>query len=271
MVPAMCDFRSLHRIAPALLALAVLAAAASSLAQMPTPVSGLVTDGAGRPLASVSVFSGTGSQPDATTTGADGHFQLANSTNVLHAELDGYQPLTLLINPPAEDLRIQMRPIALSPLSGAILAPACNPLPPRDHSVRRLGTPGSGLQFDVPRKGWSLHDLGQGDLHEYVLEPRHSHTELILWFGANADQPTPEDHFFLESASFAQRAIVVAGSSASGPLQSIGIDSYGTFPDGARWRHLAAADAGAGYDRATPPQAALFDAIIASLCIAPAA
>jgi hypothetical protein len=262
-------FRSRHRIFPALLTLFALAAVPRSFAQMPAPVSGVVTNPAGQPLDGVSVFSGTGTRPYATTTGTDGRFQLANSTTVLHAELDGYQPLTLLINPPADDLRIQLRPIALAPLSGTILAPSCAPIPPNERDIQRLGAGQLGLQFDVPRKGWDLRDLGQGDLHEYVLAPRHSRDQLTLWFGASAIRPTPEDHFFLESSSFAQRAVVVAGT--DGPPRSIGIDSYGTFPDGTLWRHLATPGSGATYDHATPHDAALFDMIIASLCVSPTA
>lgn len=249
---------------------ALLALAAPGLAQQPAPISGIVTSAAGQPLPGATVSSGTGSDQTATTTGADGRFQLPNSTTVLHAQADGYQPLTLLIHPPADDLRVQLQPLALAPLTGAILAPPCAPLPPKDRSVLRLGTPGAGLQFTVPRKGWDLRNLGQGDLHEYVLTPRHSHAQLTLWFGANAIQPTPADRFFLESSSFDQRAIVVASPAAASPLHAIGIDSSGTFPDGARWRHIATPASGATYDRATPANAAIFDAVIATLCVAPA-
>jgi hypothetical protein len=243
--------------------------AAPSFAQLPTPVSGLVTNLAGQPLPGVSVFSGAGSRPYATTTGADGRFQLASSSNVLHAQLDGYQPVTLLINQAADDLRIQLQPIALSPLTGAILAPPCTPLPPKDRDVLRLGTPGAGLEFTVPRKGWDIRNLGQGDLHEYLVAPRHSHVQLTFWFGANAISLTPEDHFFLESARFAQRALVVADPDAGNPPRSIGIDSSGTFPGGARWRHLATPASGAAYDRVSPADADLFDSIIDTLCVAP--
>jgi hypothetical protein len=249
---------------PALLALA----AAPCLAQMPAPVSGVITTAAGRPLAGATVSSGAGSAENSTTTGADGRFQLADSTSVLHAQLDGYQPLTLLIHPPADDLRLQLHAIALAPLTGAVLAPPCAPLPPKDRTVLRLGTPG-GLHFTVPRKGWDLRSLGQGDLHEYVLTPRHSRAHLTLWFGANAIQPLPEDRFFLESAAFAQRAIVVVEPGMIAP-HSIGVDSYGTFPTGDLWRHLATPGSGATYDYATPANAAAFDAIIATLCVTPA-
>ncbi len=261
----MCRFRSLRQIAAALLALCVLIV--PSLAQTPAPVSGLVTDPAGQPLTGATVSSGTGSQQIATTTDADGRFHLANSTNVLHAEHDGYQPLTLLVNPPDDDLRIQLRPTALSPLGGTILVPLCTPLPPKDRDVQRLGDSGLGLRFTVPRKGWDLRDLGQGDLHEYVLARRHSHAHLTFWFGANAIQLMPEDHFFLESSSFAQRTIVIAGSENASPPRSIGIDSYGSFPEGTRWRHLAAPGSGATYDHAAPRDADLFDGILASLCV----
>ena len=247
---------------PALLTLA-------AAAQIPAPVSGLVTSAAGRPLAGVIVSSGTGSVPDAATSSPDGRFQLANSTTVLHATLDGYQPLTLLIHPPATDLRIQLQPIALAPPAGIVLVPVCTPLPPNDRNLDRLGAGDLGLQFTVPHKGWELHNLGQGDLHEYLLTPRHSHAQLTLWFGANGIELQPEDHFFLESTSFAQRAIVVAG--AAGAPRAIGIDSSGTYSDGGLWRHLATPGSAATYDHAAPRDAALFDAILASLCVSPAA
>lgn len=248
----------------------VLAITAPLLAQQPAPVSGVVTTAAGQPLAGVTVSSGTGTHPDATTTGADGRFQLASSTNVLHATLDGYQPLTVLIAPSAGDLRLQLTAITLSPLTGASLVPHCPPLPPRDHDLLRLGTPAAGLQFTVPRKGWTLHDLGQGDLHEVVLAPRHSRAQFVLWFGASTVQATPEDHFFLESSTFTQRAILLDSGASTSPLDSIGVDSFGTFPDGTLWRHLATPTSGAAYDHATPADAALFDAIISTACLTPA-
>lgn len=248
----------------ALTALFALAASSPSFAQQPAAVSGVVTNAAGQPLAGASVFSGTGSQQIATITGVDGRFQIATSTNVLHAGLDGYEPLTLLIKPPAGDLRLE-----LLPLTGTLLAPACGP-PPTDHDVVRLGTPGLGLEFTVSRKGWTLHDLGQGDLHEYVVAQKHSRAQLILWFGANAVSPTPEDHYFLESSSFAQHVLVAADPGAAGPPHAIGIDSSGTFSDGSLWRHLATPASGATYDHATPADAALFDAIISTLCVSPA-
>lgn len=245
----------------ALLALCALSAT-PALAQQTAPVSGIVTTPAGRPLAGAIVFSGPGIQPEQTTTGAFGHFLLQNSTNVLHLSLDGYQPLTILVNPPAADLRIQLHAITLAPLA-VLSASECAPLSPGDPDLRRLGQRGGGLQFDVPRHGWDIRDLGEGNLQQYVLQPRHSDAQLILWFGADSILPNPEDHFFIQSASFAQRAIVVSGQGA------IGIDSYGTFPDGSRWRHTAASGAGATYDRASPDDAALFDYIIDSLCVPP--
>ncbi len=267
----MARFRSPRRILPALLILAALRAAAPSFAQTPAPVSGIVTNASGQALEGATVSSGTGSRPDTTTSGTDGRFQLANSTNVLHAALDGYQPITLLINPPVRDLRIQLQPIALSSLTGVLVVPVCAPIPHNDRSVDRLGAGDLGLQFTVPRKGWDLRQLGQGDLHEYVLTPRHSHAQLTLWFGANAVQLTPSDRFFLESSSFAQRAVVIAGPGPSAPVRSIGIDSSGTFADGGLWRHLATTGSEATYDHATPSDAVLFDGIIGSLCIAPGA
>ena len=246
---------------------ALLALAAPSFAQMPAPVSGLVTNAAGQPLDGATVFSGIGSAQNATTTSADGRFHLPSSTAVLHATLDGYQPLTLLIAPPAGDLHIQLQPISLSPLRGAILVPACAANPPDDHDVNRLGAGDFGLEFTVPRKGWDLRSLGQGDLHDYVLTPRHSHAHLTLWFGVNAIQPNPPDRFFLESSTFAQSALVVAGASPGSPPSAIGMDSSGTFSDGGRWRHLATPGSGATYDHTTPEDAALFDAIIDSLCL----
>ncbi|MGA7885143.1 MAG: carboxypeptidase-like regulatory domain-containing protein [Acidobacteriaceae bacterium] len=264
-------FRSLHRIPVALLALFLLAAPSHTFAQQSAPVSGVVTDAAGQPLAGATVSSGTGSQRNATTTGADGRFQLASSTNVLHTQADGYQPRTLLINPPADNLRLQLHAITLSPLTGALIAPPCTPLQRKDPTAVRIGTPGAGLQFNVPRKGFDRHELGQGDLHEFMLQPRHSRALLILRFGANAVPPTPEDHFFLESSSFTQRAILLDDGSGANPLDSVGIDTAGTFSDGTRWRHLATPVSGATYDHATPADAALFDAIIDTLCVAPAA
>lgn len=258
-------------IALALPALFALALPVPSLAQTPAPVSGLVTNAAGQPLAGVTVSSGSGSEQSAATTGADGRFQLGNSTDVLHAQLDGYQPLTLLINPPAGDLRLQLHAIALSPLTGALIAPPCTAHQTKDHAAVRIGTPGAGLQFTVPRKDWSVHDLGQGDLHAFVLQPRHSRAQLILRFGANAIPSLPEDRYFLESSSFTQRAILVDDGSGPSPLDSVGIDSSGIFSDGSRWRYLATAVSGATYDHATPPDAALFDAVIDTLCVAPAA
>lgn len=264
----MYRFRSLRRIPAALsglVAAALLAlASAQCLGQVPSPVSGLVTNAAGQPLAGATVFSGIGSAQNATATSPDGRFHLANSTTVLHAALDGYQPLTLLITPPTDNLHIQLQPI-----TGAIVVPVCAANPPDDHDVNRLGAGDLGLQFTVPRKGWDLRNLGQGDLHGYVLTPRHSHAHLTLWFGTNAIQPIPTDQFFLESSTFAQRAIVVAGAGPDSPPRTIGVDSYGTFSDGSRWRHLATPGSGATYDHTTSDEAALFDTIIGSLCLSP--
>ena len=253
----MRGFTPLLRIAAALLGLA-----ASAGAQ----VSGVVTGLRGEPLAGVQVSSGTGSQQQSAITGPDGRFDLTASSTVLHAERDGYQPATLLVSPPAAHLRIQLRPIALSPLSGAILVPACLPLPSRDRATVRLGAPGTPLRFDLPRRDWRLHDLGQGALHEYLLEQKHSGAQLILWFGAFP--LIPPDHVFLQSSAFDQRAVLSGGSGPS-PSRSIGVDSFGTYPDGTRWRHLATSAAGAEYDRATPAEAQAFDQILAAVCVAP--
>lgn len=243
--------------------LAPIALAALAAAQSPSPVSGTVT-AAGRPLAGVRVFSSAGSS---ALTGVSGDFRLDTSSSVLHLQRDGYQPLTLLVNPPQSGLRAQLQAIAPA---AADSIPACAPLPPgSQRAVRRVGSPASGLQFTVPRRDWHVTELGGINLDEYILQPRHSRAQLTLWFGRRALPPLPDDTFFLQAADFSQRAILAPPRNGPAP-RPVGIDSAGTLPGGARWRHFSTPGAGATYGPTDPSDAQLFDAIIASVC-APAA
>lgn len=248
---------------PPLCALMALAAAA----QAPMPIAGILTTAGGKPIPGASVFTGTGVPPDGARTDSVGHFQLTSSSSVLHIQGDGFQPLTLILDPPATDLRVQLHPIALSPLSGAVLIPRCTPIRRKDRLVRRIGAPQSRLRFTVPRHGWRVSELGGVNLDDFIVQRRHSRNQLNLWFGVDALRPLPEDRFFVQSASFAQRAILPAAGPAH--ARSLGIDSYGTFFDGTAWRQLAIRGAGATYDRVSPQDARLFDSIIDSLCIRP--
>lgn len=243
------------------LSLFAFAAAAQSSGRAPASVSGTVTT-AGQPVSGARVFTAAGAS---ATTGPDGHFRLAASTSVLHVQRDGYQPRTLLVNPPQTGMRIRIRPVSFAPAAAAIVIQSCVPLSREaQRTARLLGPADSPFLFTVPRHHLRVTELGGVNLDEFVLQPRHSYAQLTLWFGPRALPLVPEDRFFLQSAAFSQRAILMSGAT-----RTLGIDSYGTFPGGGRWRHFSTVNAGATYAQAGSSAAQLFDAVIESLCAAP--
>lgn len=215
-----------------------------------TSVEGIVVTARGEPVAGASVFSGRDGG-NATTSDAAGRFRLDASTGVLHTEKEGFEPVTIILAPPATGLHIVLE----AAVSGSsLVAEACGSLEPAMEALRL----GRDLEVLVPRQGWSVSQLGTVENTEYILKQRHGRAEMTVWSGAHALEPMPDDSFFLESSTFSQRAMVAGGSD--------GVDSSGTYADGTRWRRMAIGGSGATYDRASAGEAQAFDAVIGTLC-----
>jgi hypothetical protein len=231
--------------------------------QAETPLKGRVVTNAQQPLPAVTVYGSRSKEccpfkSESTTTNENGEYHLEHPGAVIHFLKQGFQPLTVVVQPGKSTVDI-----TLEPTKSTLVMRICEkPLP----GMRRIGWGKSGLQFDVPEKDGTEIVGGKPDVDyvRYGIRRRGAKAYLQLWFGLNAMSMDPDDSDFINSTVFQQRNVAGPGGADAG------LDSSGRFSDGSNWRQTAvASEGGAIYKAALPEDSDFFDRIINSLCEVP--
>ncbi|HZU43183.1 MAG TPA: hypothetical protein VE994_10955 [Terriglobales bacterium] len=148
--------------------------------------------------------------------------------------------------------------VEMEPASDSLVLPTCGKVV---RGSRRLSYGRFGLRFDLSKQMTVSggHDV---DYAEYVIRAQSGDAALQLWFGPDAIGSEPDDHYFIDSASFDQRWVV----DEKGAI--VGIDSSGLLRSGTRWRWMSvSALGGAVYERASVRDRTFFDQIIGAACL----
>ncbi len=215
---------------------------------------GKVIDEDGAPVARASVYSKLSCCPAkcaTSTTDEKGNFGLDATGSLLHVDRDGFRPQALVVKSGKKDLQIQ-----LVAEKGKLSLSECH-TPARGGQL--LGN--RHIRFFVPESRLHVSRGEDVDYVNYGIRLRRKGAILELWFGPTAWSLEPDDDLFIKSAEFAQRNIF----NASG---IVGMDSRGHTRSDRFWRHSGVMGGGAKYEHATPEEAAAFDQIIDSMCIA---
>jgi hypothetical protein len=230
------------------------------VAQSDTPLTGVVTNQDGQPLAGVSVSSRTTCCPqkvDRGETDKDGRFRLEHPGKILHFYKEGTELKTVVVSDAAAEVHI-----TLEPPSDSMIAPKCKDVPKR---IRRISWGKYGAHFDVPeQKAKVLGGKPDVDYVMYLIRPVKGGGSLQFWFGPYAMDSEPDDEQFLDSSTFTQRYVVNPKG------EPVGEDNWGRSKSGGNWRRTAVfISGGATYKDANAQDAALFDQIINSVCVTP--
>jgi hypothetical protein len=128
-------------------------------------------------------------------------------------------------------------------------------------SRRRDKLAGSHVRFSILDSSLRVHrGTTDVDYVRHLIESKARKSILEIWFGPYAMDGYPADDTFINSSVFRERHVL----SARGEI--IGLDSWGTWKNGRRWRQVSIASEGAVYRDATPEDADLFDRVINSAC-----
>jgi hypothetical protein len=242
------------------LALFTVLAAPLLAAQSDAPLTGIVANKDGQPLAGVSVSSRTTCCPqkfDKGETGNDGTFRLNHPGKVIHFYKEGMQPKTVVPGAAAEvRVTVETQP-------DNMIVPHCKKT---TNGLKRIGWGKNGIQFDVPEHGVKISGgTPDVDYVHYVIKSGKGKSFLGFWFGPYAIGLEPDDERFLSSSTFDQRSVVDSKEEPMG-----GQDNWGDSRSGGHWRQMAIlGEGGAEYADAGPQDAALFDQIINSACVTP--
>jgi len=232
-------------------------AAVKNLLGQDKGISGFAVDDRGSPVAGAVVYGSPSNGPmrsDTSTTDDKGWFYLASPGLIVHFRSDGFQPKTLILKQTGTNLRV-----TLVPDTERFHYPECGTTVAGE---QLLGWGTSRVRFPVPGKG--LHVTG-GDVDvdyvNYRITLRRHGAALGLWFGPTAWSLDPYDDQLVKSVEFSQRNIFNSRG-------VVGMDSRGRTASNRLWRHSGIIGAGAGYEDASPEEAAVFDRIIDSACVA---
>jgi hypothetical protein len=121
-----------------------------------------------------------------------------------------------------------------------------------------------GLKFQAPKRGVKI--LGgkpDVDYVKFLIRPVQGDAVLVLWFGGMAFSPQPKGEQVQHSVTSSQATVIASDGT------EIGLDSRGQNPDTTAWRHFGVRTEGAEYDHAPERDAALFNNIIETACLAP--
>ena len=230
--------------------------------QADPPLSGIVADQGGQPIAGVSVVGSPAKtccpvKPEQTTTDDRGVFHLNQPGAVVHFYQDGYGPLTYVVKPGTSEVHL-----TLDSTSSKLFAPACHA---PAQGQKRIGWGEYGVHFSAPAKEVTIKGgKPDTDYVRYVLKPKKGDSWLEIWYGPYALTTTPDDDYFVNSLDFSQSYIEAEQGKA------YGVDSWGHRSDGTRWRWTAVLlEGGARYETKNEADARIFDRIIDSICISP--
>ena len=230
------------------------------LGQTESPIRGIVVAKDSQPLSGVSVSGGVWKkccpyQQENVTTDENGEFLLEHPASVIHFWKPGLQPLTLVVQPKAAQIRIVM-----AFANNNLTVSTCGR---SEANQRQLGWGKPGLHFIVPKSSVKIAGgKPDADYVRYVIRPvDRGVSYLELWFGPYSISAEPDDQQFLQSEVFSQRDLV----SVKGDV--IGRDSWGQLKGSLNWRQMAAFGSGATYHNASAEEARLFDKIMNSICM----
>jgi len=235
----------------ALALIAALFPIAQSPSAMPAPVTlpltGTVSDAAGKPIAGVRV---TSWPVEDTRTNASGQYTLAKPHALVRFSLAGYRPVTkpwtglgtpVIMQPAFE------RPQAIADCPASVKM-----------DKRQAG---ASLRMVLPR---DAKIKTSANTEDYSLLAVGRHTDwMIIGVGARWSNGLPEWKLFKEFVTFEERDITV-----DDPLVSIA-DYSGMLRDGSHFRFIGLLGQSIAYTDATVESAAYFDRILETLCWSP--
>ena len=216
------------------------------------PIDGVVTSPEGVPLGGVAVDSGFGLRGSWARTDINGRFHLEHSGRVLHLDRDDLRPRSILLTATQTSISV-----TLETATDALVVRPCSEshLPGRKLS-------GQNVAFRVADKNMRVsRGATDVDFTRFFIRRLTAEYPLELWFGPYATGWYPYDDTLFESAVFHERAVkAVSGD-------QLGLDTWGTFPTGRRWRHTTIIAEGAIYRSAATREADAFDQIINGACL----
>ena len=243
---------------------ALLLAANQAASQSGSPLSGTVTNEAGKPIAGVVVVGSywkdcCPAERDSVRTDVNGDFRIDHPGAALHFLKEGFEPQTIAVVPTTTNLRV-----ILHPANSDWIIPACGK---PTHNLKRVRWSKYGIQFMIPRHAVKVAG-GKPDVDyvRYVLRTKTGASYMELWFGGFTLQTAPDDDLIVASTGISQRNIRTA--SVNAPF--VGVDSSGHLRSGGLWRWTAILGRGGGvYRNASAQDAPIFDQIINSMCFVP--
>ena len=215
-------------------------------------IRGIVLDEQGNPIGAVRVYSiyhCCPAQFASAISDEHGRFELEHIGSVLHIERDGFEPQSVVTKGPDANLELRIRHE-----TEKNRLPKCRTTGQGDKLLGRR------VRFLVPERGVHVDRGEDVDYVNYGIRVKRKGASLVLWFGATAFNPEPDDDLLISSSEFSQKNIY----GLDGNL--LGMDSRGRNVAGTR-RHTRGLGADATYSNASPEESAVFDGIIDSMCV----
>jgi hypothetical protein len=228
-----------------LLRAATLIAALVPLAQSPMtlPLTGTVTDAAGKPIAGVRV---TSWPSEDTRTDASGHYTLSKPRDLVRFSLTGYRPVTKTLNNLTAPVTMEVaaeRPRALS---------ACSEAVKRDKRQADMS-----LRVTLPR----MSKIKAGADADNRIVAMGFHVDWMMHgVGANWSYGLPELKVWKQFVKVEERDITVDDP------QVIISDYTGMLQDGSHYRFIGILGESISYVDATVDSAEYFDHLLDTLC-----
>ncbi len=215
------------------------------LAQSPMtlPLTGTVTDAAGKPMAGVRVTSWPSQD---TRTGASGHYTISKPRDLVRFSLAGYRPVTKTLNSLTAPVTMQVateRPRTL---------PACSDLVKRDKRQADMS-----LRVTLPRQG---KFKSAADADNRIVAMGFHVDWMMHGTGATWSYGMPELKVWKQLVIVEERDITV-----DDPQVTIA-DYSGMLQDGSHYRFIGLLGESISYGDATVDSAEYFDRLLESLC-----
>jgi hypothetical protein len=225
-----------------------LIAALLPIAQSPMtlPLTGTVTDAAGKPIEGVRV---TSFPAEDTHTNASGQYTISKPRDLVRFSLTGYRPVTKALNSLTAPVIMQPaseRPRALSECPASV-----------KKDKRQFG---ATLRVALPREA-KIKSSTRAESEDYsILAVGHRVDWMILGAGAHWSYGLPDLKLWKAFVTFEERDITV-----DDPLVTIA-DYSGMLRDGSHFRFIGIVGQSISYTDASVDAAAYFDNILETLC-----
>ena len=220
------------------------------------PLTGRVTDAAGKPIASVLVggfhkLQGGGYRTDRVETDSDGHYRLNDGGRVIFFRKLGFRPVTKL--PSSTDSVLN---VTLEEQESDWILPRCTP------GIEKVDKHyGDNLIFLVP-PGTEVKEGTPDDDNwkVWLLFPEDHQPRLLIWSGGLLGGGIiyfPEESWFLDGSVISEKSDPKHGA----------MDVRGKMPDGRNWRSLSFISDIAEYHGASDQAARFFDEVLDAACL----